>query len=239
MKLSQFVDLFVAALYNETQLAGGSNFRLGEIAEKYGLDLNPAWGESLFKDYAFSSRVEATRHIGPPQQQRVSLTSDGFRWVEDELGENVAAYLEQNGASYKEQIPENVLTTEDGEPLQTEDGDYITLEDEQDRPGADIPTHVSSEAWTGIRDRLDRDPVAVSRIQRQIDDLNKEVDRLELSNHERAKVKAITEALTKLVESPEPEWKAIVELLRSPTLASILGLAGLVQLALKLIFGIG
>ena len=98
MKLSQFVDLFVAALYNETELTGRSDFTIGQIAEKYGLKLSPAWGESLFKDYDFSSRVETHRHIGPAEQQHVSLSSGGYRWVEDELGENVTEFLERNGA---------------------------------------------------------------------------------------------------------------------------------------------
>ena len=98
---------------------------------------------------------------------------------------------------------------------------------------------VHSSDWTGISERLRRNPEAVTRIQQQIAQLDKEVDKLGLNNHERAKVKAITEGLAKLIQSPEPEWKAIVDLLRSPTLAAVLGLAGIIQLTLKLIFGIG
>ncbi|MCA1654027.1 MAG: hypothetical protein ABR588_02150 [Sphingomicrobium sp.] len=237
MRLSQFVDLFVAALYNETQRTGQSDFRVGEIVAKYGLELNPGWGERLFNDDTFASHVEASRTIGPPLQQNVSLSSRGFRWVEDELGENVAAFLERNGATYTQPVPENALTTEDGDPIVTEDGDYILMEDTAEAEL--VPRIISSEEWTGIANRIGRDAAVASRINKQIIQLDKEVDRLGLSNHERAKVKAITESLTKLVASPEPEWKAIVELLRSPTLAAIVGLVGIAQLALKIIFGIG
>ncbi|MBA3670364.1 MAG: hypothetical protein H0W71_09960 [Sphingomonas sp.] len=237
MRLSQFVDLFVAALYSETELTGQSDFQVGEIVAKYGLELNQGWGESLFNDDTFASHVQTSRTIGPPLQQTVSLSSRGFRWVEDELGENVAVFLEQNGATYTEPVPENALATEDGDPIVTEDGDYILLEDAA--AAEIIPKNISSEEWTGIANRIGRDAAVLSRINQQIIELDREVDRLGLSNHERAKIKAITEALAKLVESPEPEWKVIVELLRSPTLAAVVGLAGIAQLALKIIFGIG
>jgi len=237
VRLSQFVDLFVAALYNETEHSGQSDFRVGEIVAKYGLELNQGWGESLFNDDTFASRVETSRTIGPTLQQTVSLSSRGFRWVEDELGENVAHFLEQNGVTYTEPLPENALTTEDGDPIVTEDGDYILIEDAVE--AEIIPRNISSEEWTGIANRIGRDAAVLSRINQQITELDREVDRLGLSNHERAKVKAITEALVKLIESPEPEWKAIVELLRSPTLAAVVGLVSIAQIALKIIFGIG
>ncbi len=130
-----------------------------------------------------------------------------------------------------------ILLMEDGSPLLTEDGHFLELEDavEPDQPSATI----SSDGWTGIEARLERDEEAVERIKGHIRTLDAEVEMLGLSNHERQKVKAITEALIKLAESPEPEWKAIVELLRSPTLGALLGLAGIAQLALKIIFGIG
>jgi hypothetical protein len=238
VNFGEFVDVFVAALYNETQLTGRTSFQIKEILDRYSLRFNANWRDALFKDYTFTAHVDASRrHLGPLGDQHVTLSAEGLRWVEGELGENVSAFLEQHGARYKEPTPKDFLLTESGERILTEDGEYIELEDADSQN--DIPTHVSSEAWTGIAERLERDPTTVSRIQTQIGELNREVDKLGLSNHERAKVKAITEALTKLVESPEPEWKSIVELLRSPTLGVILGLAEIAQLALKLIFGIG
>jgi hypothetical protein len=143
------------------------------------------------------------------------------------------------GVGVSNPLPENIMTMESGEPLITEDGAYLTVEAPEHAGVEEIAGRLSSESWTGIAARLQRDPQTVERIKQSLGQLDADVETLTLSNHERAKVKAMTEALVKLIESPEPEWRVIVDLLRSPTLGAILGLAGVVQLALKLIFGVG
>ena len=105
MKFSTFIDIFVAALYNETQLLGSNQISVGDILDRYGLPFQDSWREAFFKDYDLSNRVDFNRHLGPIRQQRATLSPEGIRWVEDELGENVAAYLEANGAIYS---PESV-----------------------------------------------------------------------------------------------------------------------------------
>ena len=98
---------------------------------------------------------------------------------------------------------------------------------------------IDSATWTGIAERVARSPRIVSDISICISEIDNLIGDLVLSNLERARLKAITTSLQTLVESPEPEWKAIVALLQSPTLNAVLGLAGIIQLTLKLIFGIG
>ena len=139
MKFSEFVDVFVAALYNETQLTGRTSFQIKDILKTYGLTFNPSWRETLFKDYTFSSRVDASRrHLGPIIDQHISLSPDGLRWVEDELGENVASYLEQHGVMHEPQhvkpLPEGLVEITGGRtffaqgsvlPPQPREGDVI------------------------------------------------------------------------------------------------------------------
>ncbi len=106
MKFSTFIDMFVAALYNETQFSGRTKISVGDILDRYGLPFQNSWREAFFKDYHLSSRVNFNRHLGPIREQLAKISPDGIRWVEDELGENVAAFLEANGAIYStESVP--------------------------------------------------------------------------------------------------------------------------------------
>jgi hypothetical protein len=118
VKFSEFVHVFVAALYNETHLTGRTSFQIKDILKAYGLTFNPMWHDALFKDYTFGTYVDASRrHLGPTEDQHVSLSSDGLRWVEDELGENVAAFLEQHGAFHESQLPNEVTEITGGRVL--------------------------------------------------------------------------------------------------------------------------
>jgi hypothetical protein len=209
VKFSQFVDVVTAALYNEAQLAGKSEFRLGEILDRYGLSLDPRWGERLFDDYTFSSRIDSRRHIGPLVQQHVSLSPTGLRWAEDELGENVASFLERNGAHYT--VPDNVLTNEDGEPITTEDGEYITVEDAIDSVPSPTEIRVQSEAWTGISSvRIDaRNAQAVSRL------IDAALNELPRDGNERvAQARTLLLAAKELTDAPEPPSDIIWELVQ-------------------------
>lgn len=95
----------------------------------------------------------------------------------------------------------------------------------------------ASVDWTGVEQRLAADPATVDEIRRRIAELDVAIEKAGLTNVEQSKAKAITTALRSLVESPEPEWQAIVLLLTSPTMQALcnalaLGafLIGIVQL---------
>lgn len=109
MKLSDFVKVFVAALYNETMLSGTNQFRVGQILDRYSLELAAVWRDRILSDNELNYYVEIQKHIGPVREQRVALTPEGFRWVEDEIGDNLSAFLEQHGAHYVEEIAKNEI----------------------------------------------------------------------------------------------------------------------------------
>jgi hypothetical protein len=167
VKFSEFVNVFVAALYNETQLTGRTSFQIKDILKAYGLSLNPTWHDALFKDYTFSTHVDVSRrHLGPTEDQHVSLSPDGLRWVEDELGENVAAFLEQHGAFHESQrLPKEVTEITRGRVLtgprgsmdnvEGREGD-ILLEYEHDESPGVAPIRVRDEVQAELVPASDR-----------------------------------------------------------------------------------
>jgi hypothetical protein len=68
-------------------------------------------------------------------------------------------------------------------------------------------------------------------------EIDRLIDETGLTNVEKHKAKAITEALLKLVYSPEPEWKTIAELLTSKPLTALLNVAAIAQIVLSMILG--
>lgn len=104
----------------------------------------------------------------------------------------------------------------------------------------DPPVAIASVNWTGVEERLAADPATVRQIADHLRELDELVAKAGLTNSETAKAKAITGALKSLIESPEPEWKAIVELLNSPIISALctaLNLAGAAYAVIRLIVG--
>jgi len=94
---------------------------------------------------------------------------------------------------------------------------------------------LDSYDWTGIETRLAADPEAVAGIARRLRELDRLVEDTGLTNSEKARAKAITTALLSLVESPQPEWRAIVELLNSPVITAVCNAAALASLAIGVV----
>ena len=221
MKFSQFIDVFVAALYNETVLTGRTHFQVSEIADKYTLPINLSWGERLFDDYTFSSRVDAERTIGPMKEQHISLSANGFRWVEDELGENVAHFLTQNGAHYEQ--PKNT----GGPETALFDGDIFDPEIFDTGRSPEIPSFASAN-WTGISAKLSaEDKVKIGELSIS---LLAAVRQSDLEQRTKNTVLKHVEAVQTLLEAPEPPWKAIVDLLSHPALIAFLTAIQILQL---------
>jgi hypothetical protein len=119
----------------------------------------------------------------------------------------------------------------------TEEGNYeasgfdqFVVDDEPQAPISTASFAFDSSTWTGIEARLATDPVITKAIKQHIRQIDELVEKSGLTNAERAKAKAITVALVSLIDSPEPEWKAIVQLLTSPTLTALLNVAQIVGL---------
>jgi hypothetical protein len=226
-------EMLIALYFQAEELDAPST--LGDLAASNGIESKLKWAQMLATEWEQQGLADVRKHLGDPSTWQVEISARGMRDVEGPLGDLLERRRQQRASRSAQ---ENVLLTEEGDPLTIEDGDYILLEEESAGSSNSGPT-ISSETWTGIRNRFERDPQAIENLKGQINHLNRSIEALGLSNHEHAKVQAITGALVKLVESPEPEWKVIVDLLQSPTLNAILGLTGIAQLILKFIFGVG
>lgn len=88
----------------------------------------------------------------------------------------------------------------------------------------DIPHMVDSTAWTGRFNLSERQKIEVQRILRE---MRAVITSARLSNARTANALALIEAAEKLVETPDPLWPEIMRLLRSPTLAGVVGIASL------------
>ncbi|NML05098.1 hypothetical protein [Sphingomonas sp. G-3-2-10] len=197
MKLSTFVKVFVAALYNETRLRGTPRFRVGEILDRYSLTLEPVWRNQVLDDNELKYYVDITRHIGPPQDQRVALTPDGFRWVEDEIGENVAQFLEQHGAGYRDPSTE--------------------------RPTP--PTSVDSRGWTGLPSEFELNEEKKASLISLLNDAERTLDSLGAGNSDKAMARAYIVAVRALADTPDPPVDLIWEIIGRAN--SIAGIASL------------
>lgn len=149
MKLSDFVRVFVVALYNETVLSGKSQFRVKDILDRYSLEIAPAWKDRILNDNELRCYVDIERHIGPARDQRVALSPEGFRWVEDEIGENLASFLEQHGARYVE--PPLVNEAGVGEDISVSDHAEAELVPASDRV---VPINHNMPEYAQVRDGL-------------------------------------------------------------------------------------
>jgi hypothetical protein len=205
VKFSQFIAVFVAALYNETELTGQSNFRISDILEKYGLTINASWRNTIFDDYTFTSHVDVSRHIGPVEQQRISLSPAGLRWVEDELGENVAEFLERNGATYTEAGPFDAAAF--------------------DEATFDTNSGVDSTAWTGLPREGILTLQAAEKLKVALSTVDDAIEKATCSNEERAQARAYVLAIHALADAPEPPADLIWQLIeRASSMAGIAAL---------------
>jgi hypothetical protein len=89
----------------------------------------------------------------------------------------------------------------------------------------EIPSRVDSAAWTG---RFILSEHQKAEIRRLLDEMRLVITSARISNARTANAMALIESIEKLVETPDPLWPDIMRLLRSPTLAGVTGIAGLV-----------
>jgi hypothetical protein len=92
----------------------------------------------------------------------------------------------------------------------------------------------SAFKWTGIEERLASDPTITEEIFGSLQKINVLIEQTGLTNAERAKAHAINNALVSLVNSPEPEWQAVINLLSSQALNNIIGVANIVLFVFQL-----
>ena len=81
--------------------------------------------------------------------------------------------------------------------------------------------------WTGFDVRVEANAEILARTKSAILELRIQFEKSNLTNSERAKAHAILNGLSALIESPEPEWRQIVQLFSSPALNNIVGIANI------------
>ena len=91
--------------------------------------------------------------------------------------------------------------------------------------------------WTGIEHRGLSNVETCDKARSAISDLKVLIERTELTNTEKAKAVAIANALSALIDSPEPEWRIVLELFSSPALNGVIGVANLIMFLFQL-FGL-
>jgi hypothetical protein len=211
---TDFANKVIVALYLETDGDPSARIKLDELLKKYAIPVEkPCWLNNLQNDWAANGHAQFV-DVGKGRANTIAITVNGTRQAEA-LAPTVSLTAQA--------LPE------------LEEPQSVDYQIENDFP----ETRFDSAAWTGVERRIASQPGLVEEICRKVNEIDRLIETSGLTNAERAKAKAISGALKQLIESPEPEWKAIVALLRSPTLSNVVGLAALVQLVLKLVFGIG
>ena len=102
MKLSEFTEIFIAALYNETLISGRLKFTVGEILDLYSLKLEPIWSNKLVHDSYMKACVGLKNRPVDLENEDVELTAHGLRHVETRYKENVNTFLESVGVVRRE-----------------------------------------------------------------------------------------------------------------------------------------
>jgi hypothetical protein len=208
-----FTQKMILALYRESDGDTEKQVNFDSLPEKYGIVVEKDfWLKNLITEWS-QQGIAHFQEGGLDRQNFVAINIPGVRMAESLS----TAILPEVTKPMVDQALMSVTSSE---------------------PSIVFHPAIDSSSWTGIETRLSTDPKTVAAIVDKIAELDRLVENTGLTNHEKARAKAITQALGNLVESPEPEWKAIVGLLQSPALAASLNLAALVQLILKL-FGIG
>jgi hypothetical protein len=206
------------ALYQECENNGVKSLRLGELWDKYGLEYKPRWADDLLEEWQLKKLARVSQSLEKNDRRYVSLAPAGTRYIESKYGT-------------KDGVGEILAPAEKN--LFSSD----SIDKSSEILGAVASTTIDSSKWTGIQERLQKNPGVVEKIEFHIREIDNLVEKANLIDSEKARAKAITEALSSLIASPEPEWKAIVELLNSPVLTAILNATQIVQILLSLILG--
>jgi hypothetical protein len=98
-----------------------------------------------------------------------------------------------------------------------------------------IPISVDSSAWTG---RFNLSENQKTQIRRILGEIRAVVESAKLSNARKANAMALVESAEKLLETPDPLWPEIMRLLRSPTLAGVTGVAGLLLAIVQIVMAV-
>ncbi|CAN0547317.1 unnamed protein product [Ectocarpus sp. 12 AP-2014] len=94
------------------------------------------------------------------------------------------------------------------------------------------PNRADSADWTG---RLNLSTHQIAEIQKILQEMKKVVSGAKLSNARTANAMALIESAEKLIQTPDPMWPVLMRLLRTPELAGVTGVAGLVFTVIQIL----
>jgi hypothetical protein len=204
-----YAELFLTALYHHSTFTNEEWFIVKDIVEEYQFPWKDIWADNLLKDLESRGVAKVRRHMGPYLGQRIAMTGAGFRHVEREQGDNVAAFLEAHGLSHSTQRQHE---QPDAEPA--------TLTE----PPIPTSSGIDSTAWTGLRN------VGIGahnrrQIKGAIQQAREVLEGQALSNEQKAQALIFLKAAEDLAEAPEPPSDLIWELIAR--VADICGIVGL------------
>lgn len=201
MKLSDFAEIFLAALYNETQISGRSKFTFGEIFNLYSLSLEPIWADKIVHDSFMRAYCGIKNKPQVDlQNQDVELSASGLRHIENKRGENVSTFLESVGVVRRQ----NTVQDDNETPFTWTDV-APPLEAES--------VSVDSSRWTGQASRYVISEQTKRRIVQRMSELNKCLDDMALDQSQRAQAGAMVSAVLLMAEAPQPPWEIIKDVL--------------------------
>lgn len=241
VRYSEFEDQFLVACYEKTNSTEGK-ISTGDVLDDFPLDYRRGWILKALEEFNARNFVNYSSNTGSELQQRVIITAAGLKEAEKLIDEGVnfseSTDNEAAPVSSENEMPDGLLEAgrtfiSSGDVPQDfgKDGDVL-FEVQGETTKKNSKTSIESVNWTGVQTRLEAKPAVVEHIREKISELDALVDQAGLTNTENAKAKSITKALVSLIESPEPEWKAIAELLNSPVFSAVLNMAAMAQLIL-------
>jgi DNA-binding MarR family transcriptional regulator len=213
VRYGEFENEFLVATYREAEIRPNTKFSSAEILDRYPLRWKEGWVHQLVADLGRRGLIRGRGVDADERSQPIMLTANGMKEAEKLIDAGIGTFR-----------------LDEPEPAKgVGDDDVAELHTNDDAAGS-----VDSSRWTGRTARIAADPTLLDRIRIKVIELDRLVEEAHLSNAETARAKAITRALVTLVESPNPEWEAISQLLSSPAFSVAIALAGLAQLILSI-----
>ena len=199
-RYSDFAELFLAALYVETEASGADYHRAGDIVAKYGIEYKPLWISQIAEEWETVYFRDVTKVLGA-----------GYEGWSFRLGGAALRHLEERHGDLDkaEDLPKPV-----SEAL------------EQAFP---VPAvRIKSADWTGISARIDA--AKLQAIREKASSLEAAINQADMDSRTRENAICRTRAVIALLEAPDTPWRLIVEILNNPVFTAVLNVAAILQL---------
>jgi hypothetical protein len=238
VKYREFIDILLGTIGYEAAMSGETEFRVGELLDRYGLEIRPQWKDTITKDLDDDYRSEMARHIGPLIKQRISLSGDGISWFED-FEENFTATLESHGLNnpYQDrsldvgdQFPQagTAIRVDSSAHAVTSSDPEILSNPEH----TDLQAKIDSTNWTGLAKRISPNDAVI--IKEKSQELQRAIMQSQADIETKTDACKRVEAVLLLLEAPNVPWREVVHLLNHPAVTAMLVGLNLIQFIIGL-----